>query len=181
MDNNELQHWGVRGMKWGVRRYQNKDGTLTPAGKKRYEQELAKLKKEEQIIKNRKKTQAQIDKLEAKRRQLADEKRTLDENGKSAKAPKPTKVPKTSKSPEGESTSAKKSVRDMSDEELRQAVLRLTNEKKYQELNPVQKSRGKAFVEGMWNHAVQPALEEVAKAQLKKLLESSLDKATTKK
>lgn len=31
-----LCHWGVRGMKWGVRRYQNKDGTLTDAGKKRY-------------------------------------------------------------------------------------------------------------------------------------------------
>ena len=32
---NELMHYGVRGMKWGVRRYQNADGTLTAAGKKR--------------------------------------------------------------------------------------------------------------------------------------------------
>ena len=30
-----LKHHGVKGMKWGVRRYQNKDGSLTPAGKKR--------------------------------------------------------------------------------------------------------------------------------------------------
>lgn len=37
MTSNELNHAGVKGMKWGVRRYQNKDGTLTPAGKKRYE------------------------------------------------------------------------------------------------------------------------------------------------
>lgn len=36
MDNNELYHWGKKGMKWGVRRYQNKDGTLTEAGKRRY-------------------------------------------------------------------------------------------------------------------------------------------------
>lgn len=33
---NELYHWGIKGMKWGVRRYENKDGTLTDAGKKRY-------------------------------------------------------------------------------------------------------------------------------------------------
>lgn len=32
----ELYHWGIKGMKWGVRRYQKKDGSLTPAGKNRY-------------------------------------------------------------------------------------------------------------------------------------------------
>ena len=31
-----LHHSGIKGMKWGVRRYQNKDGTLTAAGKKHY-------------------------------------------------------------------------------------------------------------------------------------------------
>lgn len=36
MPETELSHHGVKGMHWGVRRYQNKDGSLTPAGKKRY-------------------------------------------------------------------------------------------------------------------------------------------------
>lgn len=36
MDYNELQHHGILGQKWGVRRFQNRDGSLTPAGKKRY-------------------------------------------------------------------------------------------------------------------------------------------------
>ena len=32
----ELYHYGVKGMKWGVRRYQRTDGSLTAAGKRRY-------------------------------------------------------------------------------------------------------------------------------------------------
>lgn len=35
----ELKHWGIKGMKWGVRRYQNADGTLTPEGRKKAKRE----------------------------------------------------------------------------------------------------------------------------------------------
>lgn len=43
----ELYHYGILGMKWGVRRYQNKDGTLTPAGKKRLSKEASNYYKKE--------------------------------------------------------------------------------------------------------------------------------------
>lgn len=36
MNENELYHYGVLGQKWGIRRYQNKDGSLTPNGKRHY-------------------------------------------------------------------------------------------------------------------------------------------------
>lgn len=36
---NYIMHWGIPGMKWGVRRYRNEDGSLTDAGKRRYSKE----------------------------------------------------------------------------------------------------------------------------------------------
>ena len=36
LEQNDLKHFGILGMKWGVRRYQNKDGSLTPLGQKHY-------------------------------------------------------------------------------------------------------------------------------------------------
>lgn len=51
MSETTLTHWGILGMKWGVRRYQNEDGTLTEAGKKRYAADV--LKNRQKSKKNR--------------------------------------------------------------------------------------------------------------------------------
>lgn len=53
---NELYHHGIKGMKWGIRRYQNKDGSLTAAGKKRISEDSKiykdKYKKTADAVKN---------------------------------------------------------------------------------------------------------------------------------
>ena len=42
----ELYHHGIKGQRWGVRRFQNADGTLTNAGKKRYDKLMSKFHKQ---------------------------------------------------------------------------------------------------------------------------------------
>lgn len=44
--NTYLMHFGIKGQKWGIRRYQNPDGTLTEAGKRR-EEKLSRLSPDE--------------------------------------------------------------------------------------------------------------------------------------
>lgn len=53
MYDQELYHYGVKGMKWGIRRYQNKDGTLTSKGKKRYEKSNDNSNDEDEIKNNK--------------------------------------------------------------------------------------------------------------------------------
>lgn len=162
--NDEFYHHGIKGMKWGVRRYQNKDGTLTPRGKKRYDKEMARLKAEEQTIKNRERTKAKIEKLDAKKAELAARKQALD--GKPEKQPLfKSKKPKVEESPQ-------KPIKDMSDQELQAVVNRLSLEQRYAQLNPPKVSAGKKFVDDY----VRPVVGEVGKNTAKALLDKGAKK-----
>ena len=65
MTYNELQHHGILGMKWGVRRYQNYDGTYTQKGLERYKKSEDKYNKAKQALKNGSGTRIEV--REAKR------------------------------------------------------------------------------------------------------------------
>lgn len=75
MDNNTLKHHGIPGMKWGVRRFQNKDGTRTAAGKKRYDGDEAPTKTEKKEPKKRTIKDLSNDELNTKIKRLELEKR----------------------------------------------------------------------------------------------------------
>lgn len=117
MENNELYHHGVKGMKWGVRRTPAQLGHPTSSGKKTSVFGFKKKKKET--------------------------------------------VKKST------SESKKKSVKDMTDAELRDVINRMRLEQDYANLSPKQISKGKKFVDRMLNNVITPAAEDVAKQLVK--------------
>lgn len=118
---NEMYHHGVKGQRWGIRRYQNKDGTMTAYGKKRYAKEMAKLETEKKILKNKQKTAAQMAKLDKKKQEVDALKKKTDSE-------------KDSKTNTDKPKSAEKSIKDMTNEELNAKIERLKLEQKYEEL-----------------------------------------------
>lgn len=153
----ELQHWGVKGMRWGIRRYQNRDGTLTEAGKKRYAKELEKLKVEEKTLKNKQRTKAKMDKLEELRKSNASLKESLGEGKSKKMGEQKTEPPKMEK----------KAIKDMTDSELAARKARLQMEKDYKDLlrqtRGEQVAKGKSFVEDVLTNSSKAMTEQVVK------------------
>lgn len=75
-----LYHHGVKGQRWGVRRYQNKDGSLTAEGKQRYSPDVIAERKEEakQLRESKQKDQAKL--IEKDLKQINKELDAIDKN-----------------------------------------------------------------------------------------------------
>ena len=119
--NNNLQHHGIKGQKWGVRRFQNKDGSFTAAGRKRQRQN--------------------------------DDGPVHEDHSKSHD---------------------NKSVKSMSDKELRDRINRLNMERQYAQLTATEKSMGRKIVTEVLLNVGKELAKEYLKNYAKKGIEEAL-------
>lgn len=142
---NELYHHGILGMKWGVRRYQNPDGTLTAEGKKRY----------------RINSSGKIVKLTRKERKLLEKKRAA-----AAAKKKPLREKAISDMTDKE---LQKYISRMANE---RTALQLKTD--ISRLNPKTVSLGERLVQKALNEAIVPAATNVGKQYLEKVMREAM-------
>lgn len=136
VDSDYIQHWGIKGMRWGVRRYQNPDGSLTAAGKKR----RAKLAAEINKLDNRDKNSKLIkdmsdDEIYKKLARMDLEKRLRDREAAERKELEGPDEPKVEKKVEKKVEPPKlKPISMMSDDEIRAKIDRIKLENSLRDL-----------------------------------------------
>ena len=147
MKDNELMHYGVLGMKWGVRRYRNRDGTLTSSGKKK----ALKLQNDyTELIRNRKYRDSNGNLTYAGRKKaLKLQTEYSDVTGKKRLIAFSNKDTNTN-----DTVSKTKKISEMSNAEIQAKIDRIRLENALRDLTPKQISKGERFVNGMKNASV---------------------------
>lgn len=155
---NELYHHGVLGQKWGVRRYQNKDGSLTYAGKKR----ALKMQNQYTELSNNKKYHNKDGSLT-----YAGRKKSLKMKEKYSKLTGGKQLRKYSPVNNGEKSSSagpkKKSISEMSNQEIQDKIDRIRLENTLKSLTPQQTTKGEIFVNGLKSAAIGIAKDKGTK------------------
>lgn len=164
MTQNELYHYGILGQKWGVRRYQNPDGSLTSAGKKKYG------------------TKTNFEKVQAAKKR-AEKKATIDKARQKANARTQAEIDKYNKittsklkklSKNSSESSDTKSIKDMTDDEIRAKISRIRLENELKSLTPQQISRGKNITTTILNDVIAPAAKNAGKQFVEKKMKEML-------
>lgn len=147
----ELYHHGILGQKWGVRRYQNPDGSLTAEGKLRYKVDPKTGKYKKLNYREQKRARA---KYEAE---------------KKAEAAKKNKSPR------------EKKITELTDKQLDKYINRMQKEERaiqlrnsINKLDPRPLTRGERFMNLMMDEVVIPTVREVGKEALKRMLNNAL-------
>nr|DAF88767.1 MAG TPA: hypothetical protein [Siphoviridae sp. ctXWf36] len=141
-----LAHYGVLGMKWGVRRYQNQDGTLTEAGKKHSAKKTASVGRAGSYVKDVARGVSKSDKNTGK--VIANIGDALERRSKEYSRYRDRDVAKKAKI--------------LSDDELKKAVMRMNLERQYRSLMKDDRDAGADFVYSKSKEAVKDVIAVTA-------------------
>lgn len=168
MEDNVLVHHGIKGQKWYVRRYQNKDGSLTPLGKRR----ALKIQDGYTKLSNGSKHKYENGDLTYKGRKKAlrykeEYAKVTVTGGKQLR-----KFASVKKSSE---TTKPKNISEMSDDEIRSKINRIKLENELRSLTPKHISTGQKFV-----NAVKDSAAKVARDKGTKIIGDYIEKKLKK-
>lgn len=147
-----LYHAGIKGMKWGIRRYQNKDGSLTDAGKKRYGAEADRggynqTKADGTRFKQTKKGNTEFLKADPTKYAIEDNEALADVLNKGRSTTSSLKSLNETSMRLTKKNRPQMDLSNMSDKEMRDQINRAMLERQYNEMFAPQKStRGREYV-----------------------------------